>query len=108
MKNVIVALCILGLLAPGVIAIAAEDNPCKLIKTNSIQGKEGVFYYLNPKHISHLVMATDNIKAGTTPRLMLIVVMSNGDNILFGRFTNQEYRNNAKNYISRKIFKCGQ
>ena len=127
MRNLIIIGIFIGLLFSPLTAIAnpetynarAGDNgtgimnvdspvpeKCKLIET--IGEGEDAIIYINPIYISHLgtVKIPIDQHSGSTGRYILTVHMTNGDCIIYGRFTTEDNRKNAVNYINNRIMQC--
>ena len=109
MRKLICLMVCLGILTLSGTAIAEDPpNHCSLIKSQI--DKDRMIYYINPKHISHLISGYDEqFKAiGTSGRYMLFVSMTNANVILYGSYQSEQYRKNAINYIYRKIAICNE
>ena len=85
----------------------AEDNPCGFISSSRHENKSKE--YINPKEISHIISTTDtSVGRGMIGRYIIIVVMNNGSSIVYGKYSNEQYRSNGISYITGVVYKCNQ
>jgi hypothetical protein len=100
-------LLILGMLVAPLTAIA-EDPQCSLIRTDNESREES--HYINPKQISSLTIIQDtaSVSTGTSGRYVLVVTMTNGDNILYGRYASEHLRRNAVKQLYGIVLACNQ
>ncbi len=104
MKRIVFLVLILGLLAAPVTAIAG-DYPCGFLATQSKD--DTTKYYLNILEISHIKSVIDQtVKTGTRGRWVVMVVMTHNNVIEYGRYTNEQNRRNAIDYIREEMKKC--
>jgi len=107
-------LVLLGLILSfnGVANAGENDNEykykCSLFPTQSTSEEES--HYINPRQISSLTILTDtsNLAVGTSGRYILMVSMTNGDTLLYGRYKSNHLRKNSIKYIFNIVLSCNQ
>ena len=99
---------LLELLASTGASIADDSNnpSCHFMNTQS-DYKTSAIYYINPKEVSYLIKMEDKEQgASIIGEYMLVVVMNNGDRIVYGRYKNMIKRDNVMYYIFDNVVKC--
>ena len=99
---------ILGMLVAPLTAIAETELKCSLIQTDGTSKEE--IYHINPKYISYLSSLTDtsSVAVGNSGRYVLMVSMTNGDNLIYGTYRNEQSRKNVINYLYKIVRVCNQ
>ena len=112
MRILLLSILLAGLLTSVPTAIAADPLEykfkCSLFPTQSTSEEES--HYINPKQISSLTILTDTSKlaVGTSGRYILMVSMTNGDTLLYGRYKSNHLRKNSIKYIFNIVLSCNQ
>ena len=110
MRILLLSILLAGLLTSVPTAIAADplEYKCSLFPTQSTSEEES--HYINPKQISSLTILTDTSKlaVGTSGRYILMVSMTNGDTLLYGRYKSNHLRKNSITYIKKIVLACNQ
>lgn len=85
------------------------STQCSLIPTKA-SSEDGGKIYINPKQISHLITVTDtaSVSTGTSGRYILMVSMTNGNVILYGRYLSDRNRRNSIKYLYDILLVCNQ
>lgn len=104
MRKIICLIMLVAFLTLAPNAIAKSSKRCNLIQ-NQDSSDPTIIYYINPKEISHLVSLEDDSVTGNN-RHVVIVIMTNGADIVYGRYRSPSSRNNAISYIYNIIKIC--
>jgi len=107
MRKFLFLVIVLGLLAAPFTAIAGTPR-CEFMNTQTDPQTSSIITYINPKKVSYIITMRDSKSHGSIYKLIIIVVMNNGDKILYGRYPSESNRDIVRRYITNNISKCNE